>query len=784
MSPAYIHANERYAWHGQSLLITNAAGECGEEDSLTGYYFREARHLRTLRLEINGVRPWLCESATQGPEMLYFSYVHPELGEFGGGGSGYSKADISRDDRGIPHRALDIRIDHLVDIASLEVRATITNRVKAAVDVDVAWIVEADYADIEEALGNQRQQHGGVSAKTGPARIDFAYEHPQLPYGTSCIAGGDGAWRAEKGRLTTSVRLTSQQSLTLTLRVQPTGAGVPDAAELAAANELWSEWREKFASVAIAGNRIAETTVRNALRDLASMPLLQGRRDEWLTPQAGVPLYPALFARDAFTAGWQAGWVDGGRMLDASLTRLGRMQGDRVDPWRDEQPGRLPYQVRQGPLSLLNINPYSAYYADFASPMMFIISLAHTFAWTGDEALVERHWSTALRVLDWLNRDGDRDGDGYLEYLTVSPKGTKNQGWKDSGNAILYEDGTAVPDPLGTCELQGYWYASLQLMSAMSWMRGEKERAKELWHQAMELKARFNRDWWMKEKDFFALALDPRKQLVTAVTSNVGQCIATGIIDDEHLPTVVDRLFAPDLFSGWGIRTLSIEHPSYNPIDYHLGSVWAVENASIAFGLARFGFGDRVAELAEGIFALARLYPDYRIPETVGGYSREERPFPGAYPRTNTVQLWNASAFPMLLQSLLRLQPLAPAKLLVVDPHLPEWLPDVTIRGLRVGDAVATVRFWRDDDGDSHARILEKRGKLRLVRQPPIESLKDGMPQRFGALVDTLVHSVSSAQKLRWVAAAGAGVGLVAGVRAMRRRKNLKSGKPRKSGKL
>jgi glycogen debranching enzyme len=256
----------------------------------------------------------------------------------------------------------------------------------------------------------------------------------------------------------------------------------------------------------------------------------------------------------------------------------------------------------------------------------------------------------------------------------------------------------------------------------------------------MDLKSRFNRDWWMENENFFALALDPDKRQVPALTSNVGQCIATGIIDDDHLPKVVGRLFAPDLFSGWGVRTLSCSDRSYNPIEYHLGSVWAVENATIMFGLARFGFRQRAAELAEGLFALAKLYPDYRIPETVGGYAHGERPFPGAYPRSNTPQLWNATVFPLLLQSLLGLQPLAPLKLLVVDPHLPEWLPDVTIENLHIGHARATLRCWRGEDGDSHAEIVRKHGDLHLLRQPPLESLKDGIPERLGALVETVLH--------------------------------------------
>lgn len=741
MSPAFIRANERHAWHGQSLLITDERGECGDSNALTGFYFRETRYLRTLHLEINGERPWLCECGWTEPESLLFSYVHPELAKFGGGGTGHAEDEVSRDVRGIPHRALDIRLTFTVGISSLEAVLDITNRSADTLDFDCAWAIGADFADIQEALGGQRQQLAEIAAVVEDGEVQYVYRHERLPYRTRVTAAGEVPWTVAADRLSTSLRLVPRQTVTLGLRVAPLDfEDMLSPSEVARTDAVWRTWRDSFPVIKIPHNRVAEYVVRANLRDLASYPLLQGPEDEWLAPQAGFPLYPALFGRDAFTAGWQAAWVDGGRFVDASLTRLGRMQGTRFDAWRDEQPGRIPYQVRQGPLARLNLNPYAAYYADFASPMMFIIALAHTFAWTGDEDLLARHWQTANRILDWLRQYGDRDGDGYLEYLTESPAGTKNQGWKDSGNAVLYEDGSPVPAPLGTCELQGYWFASLQLMSALSWVRGEKDRAAALWREAMDLKTRFNRDWWMEDESFFALALDGKKRHVRMLTSNVGQCIATGIIDDDHLPRVVGRLFAPDLFSGWGIRTLSTSDFSFNPIEYHLGSVWAVENASIIFGLARFGFRQRAAELAEGLFALAQLYPGYRIPETVGGYARGDRPIPGAYPRSNTLQLWNATVFPMVLQSLLGLQPLAPLRLIVVDPHLPEWMPDVVIENLSVGDARATLHFWRDQDGGSHGEIVAKRGSLHMLRQPPLESLKDGVPERLGALVDTVLH--------------------------------------------
>ena len=229
----------------------------------------------------------------------------------------------------------------------------------------------------------------------------------------------------------------------------------------------------------------------------------------------------------------------------------------------------------------------------------------------------------------------------------------------------------------------------------------------------------------MPDEGFFAVALDPNKRPVRAVTSNVGHCLAAGIIDADHRAPVVGRMFAPDMFSGWGIRTLASSHTYYNPLSYHRGTVWAVEQGTIIFGLRRFGFNARALDLTRAMFDLALLYPEDRIPECVGGYARSERETPAAYPRANPVQLWNATVFPVAVQSILGLLPLAPVETLVVDPILPTWMPEIVVRDLRVGRAKVSIRFWRDEKGSSKWDILHRQGSLRVVRQPPPESQVD-----------------------------------------------------------
>jgi glycogen debranching enzyme len=730
-----------YGWKGPSLFIVNTRGECGDDQTLSGYYFREARFLRTLRLAIDGDAPWLCEAASVEPHILSFTYAYPEVAEYGGGGSGQSGDDTPTNARGIPQRALAVRLVYIASLTGLTVHLTVTNHSKRRVTCELAWYVEADFADIQEAQSRRREQEATVETESGADCVVFQYQHRQLRYRSVVTALGDSPWTVTGTGIATHIDLQSQQSVELGLRVDGSEAdGTRLADDAGERDQCLRYWRDGFARLEAPANRTVERIVASSIRDFASFPLLHGCSDEWLALQAGMPLYPALFGRDTLTAGWQAAWVDHGQTLDASLTRLGRLQSERNDEWHDEQPGRIPYQVRCGPLALLNINPYAAYYADYASPFMFVIGLGHLYAWTGDKAIVRRHWDTARRIMEWAQAYGDADQDGYLEYQTRSSKGTKNQGWKDSGDAIIYEDGTPVPAPLGTCELQGYWFAAQQLMAVFSWVLGSRADARGYWRSAMKLKQRFNRDWWIDDGLCVALALDSQKRRVPAVSSNIGHCIASGIISDAHLPATVERLFAPDMFSGWGIRTLSAKHGSYNPLSYHCGTVWAVEQSTIAFGLRRFGFDERARQLTSAMFDLAQLYPEYRIPECVGGDTREDRPTPGAYPHANAPQLWNATLFPLLIHTILGLQPVAPLDTLVVAPDLPEWLPEIVLNDLQVGGAKANVRFWRGEHGRSHAEILERHGTLHLIHQQPPESLSASPWDRFRGLLDTVIH--------------------------------------------
>ena len=553
-------------------------------------------------------------------------------------------------------------------------------------EFELAWLIDADFAAVLEAQNGDRQQAGPVESSRIPNGVKFIYGHPRLRLETHLkIEDRTHAWKFDEGKLRSTIRLGRQETLAIVLTVQSTDADEPY--DDATSNEREARLQQWFGSVArlhAPGETPLIAVTAQAVADVGSFAMLEGPEQEWLTPAAGVPLYMGVWGRDALTAVWQYAIFDCGQMAEAALNTMSRLQGTKVDPSHDEEPGRIIQAARKGPLDRLGETPFTRYFGDYASPFDFVFALAHAYACHGRKELLEQHWDTAMRILQWARESGDLDGDGYLEYKTHAEKGPRHQGWKDSNNAVVHSDGRAVDPPLASCEIQGYYFAALQGMSILALMLGKPGIAVRLWRDASDLKERFNRDFWMEDEGFVAFGLDSKKQQIRALASNAGQCLATGIVSDEHLPRLVRRLFEPDLFSGWGIRTLSTNNPAYNPLDYHLGSIWLVENATMIFGLRRFGFDDRALELTRALYDLSLLWPGYRVPECVGGYSREDMAHPGAYPRANVAQLWNQSAWPLIVQCILGLQPFAPLNLLAVDPVLPAWLPEVTISDLRI----------------------------------------------------------------------------------------------------
>lgn len=480
--------------------------------------------------------------------------------------------------------------------------------------------------------------------------------------------------------------------------------------------------------------------LEQAKRDLAALRLYDLDHGEraW-TMAAGLPIYIALFGRDTLTAAWQAA-LTGTDMLSGTLYELARHQGREVNDWRDEQPGRMLHEAHSAPLAMLNYNPRRRYYGAATTSGFYPVAVTELWHWTGDENLVRPLVEPALKALAWLDNYADADGDGFYEYRTRSQQGVRNQGWKDSSDAIVYPDGRQVAPPIATCEEQAFVYLAKLHMSEMLWCFGDKERARRLYHEAGELKKRFNDRFWHAESGFLAMALDAEKRPVASAGSNAGHCLAAGIVDEALARQTADRLLERDLFSGWGVRTLSDQHPAYNPYSYHRGSVWPVEQGTFALGMMRYGLHDHIEVVTRTQFESAALFDFYRLPEVFSGHPRDDtHPFPALYAKANWPQAWSSSVLFCSLQALLGLYPYAPLNLLLVDPHLPEWLPEITVADLHVGAAAVTLHFWRGKNGRSDYRILDQQGKLHIFRQPSPWSLTATFGERLKDLLASLL---------------------------------------------
>jgi glycogen debranching enzyme len=453
-----------------------------------------------------------------------------------------------------------------------------------------------------------------------------------------------------------------------------------------------------------------------------------------------VPWFTGLFGRDVLTSAWQAALL-GPEMLRGALEAVAASQGRRDDPVREEQPGRMIHEMRRGPLSALGLRPHARYYGSQTTPSMFVLALSEAWHWTGDLDLLRRHRTAAQRAVAWSEHLGDMDGDGFLEYVQRAPDGLKNQGWKDSDEALRYPDGSLVENPIATVDEQAFHYLALQRMAEiLVALDEEPEEVDRLLARAAALRVAFDRAFWLPDEGFYAVALDPGKHPVASITSNPIHALGAGMIPRERALATADRLLAPDLFSGWGIRTLSTEHPSYNPFAYHLGAVWPVENATAALGFKRYGFDDHVERLASGLVAAMAHCSGGRLPEALTGHDRDELDHPLAYPGGNSPQAWSASATIQLVQALLGLYPFAPAGLLaLVRPRLPAWLPALTLRRLRVGDATVSIRFERNADGSAGHEVLEGDGHLLVVPAPPPDA--EGLGPLEGLASFGLAHA-------------------------------------------
>jgi glycogen debranching enzyme len=441
--------------------------------------------------------------------------------------------------------------------------------------------------------------------------------------------------------------------------------------------------------------------------DMGALRLpIEGTDHLEFVPAAGIPWFVGLFGRDSLIVSLQNAMIypDFPR---GSLEVLGRLQARKRDDYRDAEPGKIMHELRTGELAHFKLIPHTPYYGTADATPLYLIVLHNAWRSTGDAGLLDRHMATAERCLAWIDKYGDRDGDGFQEYQTRSSAGYENQGWKDSGEALVYPDGSLVKGPKALCELQGYVYDAWRRMAEIYDALGKPRRASALRAKASALYRRFNEQFWDEEQGFYAFCLDGDKKPVMSVASNPGHCLWSGIVPRARAERVVRRLMADDMWSGWGIRSLSASHPAFNPHSYQNGSVWPHDNGLIALGFRRYGFADETAQVARDVSRAAAYFQQHRMPELYAGLQRGPTNFPMQYMGANVPQAWAAGSCFWLLQAMLGFQPDAPAGKLYLDPALPAWMPDLHLGNLQVGDRSFDVRFQRQEDGKTTWELLQ-----------------------------------------------------------------------------
>jgi glycogen debranching enzyme len=431
---------------------------------------------------------------------------------------------------------------------------------------------------------------------------------------------------------------------------------------------------------------------------------------------AGIPWFVAPFGRDALLASYEMLALTSEPARN-TLRYLARFQAKDDDPLRDAEPGKILHEKRAGELARAGEIPHTPYYGSVDSTPLFLMLAAAYHRWTGDLALMGELRPRLDSALAWIDRYGDLDGDGFVEYRRRSPAGLDNQGWKDSDDAVIHVDGTKAEPPIALAEVQGYVYLAKQRIAEVYEALGASETAEALRTEAQRLRAAFNEAFWMPDEGFFAMALDGQKRQVRSVTSNPGHGLYCGVIDPVKAAAVAERLMANDMFSGWGIRTLSAEHRAYNPMSYHDGSVWPHDNAIIAAGLKRYGFSAATERIATAMFDVALGQRDLRLPELFCGFDRRAGVPMVAYPVACRPQAWAAAAPFMLLQSMLGISARAPEGVLAVhEPALPQWLDRVELRDLAVGSSKVSLAFTRDGTATSFS-LLHREGDIRIAIQ-------------------------------------------------------------------
>lgn len=718
--------------HDRRFLLSDAYGDVGTDARGLGLYVGDTRVLSRLELRLDGHRPLVLRTGTGAGYRCTIQMTNPDL----------ARNPLEKGDAGalLARQSLGIVRERLVS-DGLEERVRIHNYTMHVERCTVTLALDADFADIFEVRGVRRSVRGErAPVVVGDQEVRFEYRGLDgrlrrtfvsiSEPGIRMPADGPDGGAAPTGDLepdtgvtlafdwtippgsdrSLEVRVTSDESETgaAPTRRRP-GSSTGQQSDPEASHRAWHATSTSVSS----SHAGAERAFRRGMSDLRLLvDPGPGEGERYIA--AGVPWYDALFGRDSIITSLQLLCVRPQVAAD-TLSILARLQATTADDWRDAEPGKILHELRTGEMALAHEIPHTPYYGSVDSTPLFLVLLAEYERWTADLALVDRLWPAATAALDWIDRSGDRDGDGFVEYSRRSERGLINQGWKDSADAIRWADGRLAEGPIALAEVQGYVFQARRGMARLARRRGDVAMADRLEAAADDLRTRFEAAFWLDGPATYAVALDGEKHAVDSVTSNAGHVLWSGLASAERAAGVTASLMGPDMFSGWGIRTLSAAMAGYNPISYHIGSIWPHDNAICATGMWRYGFREEASRVAATLLEATQFFRDARLPELFCGFDRSSSPYPVPYPVACSPQAWASGATFQLVEAMLGLTPdAANRELQLRDPMLPAWLPDVRLENLVVGDAVVDL-LVRRSAGSTGVEVLRRSGDLDVV---------------------------------------------------------------------
>lgn len=687
---------------GETFAVFDVYGDLkGLAKDEQGIYHNGTRHLSRSRLRLGDERPLILGSTVTEDNVVFAVDL--------------TNPDVTLGEHLVARGALHIfRSIFLWDSVCHE-RLRLFNYSDADLPVALAIEVEADFADIFEVRGFERQRKGTLHPpQEVDGRLVMRYEGLDGVERRTCVLPSpEGRVEGSTVRFSVSVPSRSSRELYLAI-VCETGDEHVQPASYASAVVLEREAQQSLASRATAISTSNELFNRWLERSIADLRMMITTTEHGSIPYAGVPWFAAPFGRDSIIAAYQLLWVDPS-IARGVLSYLSGTQAVETDPLREAEPGKIVHERRTGELAAIGEVPFGRYYGSVDATPLFVALAGEYLAHTDDRAFLETIWPSIEAALRWMDTDGDPDGDGFIEY-TGSERGLVQQGWKDSHDSVFHADGADAVPPIALCEVQAYVYWAKRSASRVARALGRFGRATQLAEQAEALRRSFEERFWLPELGTYALALDGRGRPCSVRASNAGHCLLAEIADPERAAVLASTLLSDAFFSGWGIRTLATSEPRYGPITYHNGSIWPHDNALIAKGLAAYGYKEEVHRIMAAFLDASAALEFHRLPELYCGFPRRAGQGPIEYPLACAPQAWASGSVFMMLQASLGLSVDASSNTLVFDrPTLPSYLQEVRLEGLRVGDGSVDLVLHYHHAGDVGVNVVGRSGDVEVV---------------------------------------------------------------------